>query len=84
MIFYIIVAIILGLLLIFYGISLNVRKEIFKSLPIYILSFLYIGLGIYGFFINSDYEWIIIIALILLCVISLVVFKLLFPKKIKS
>ncbi len=80
MIFYSVVAIILGLVLIIYGIKLNISKANLKSIPIYIIALMYVGVGVYGFFINQDYDWAIILALIVICIITLVIFGVLFKK----
>ncbi len=81
MIFYSVVAIILGIVLIVYAIKLNINKENIKSIPIYIIALMYLGVGIYGFFINKDYDWVIILALIVICIITLIVFGILFKKE---
>lgn len=81
MIFYSVVAIILGMVLIIYAIKLNVSKKNIKSIPIYIIALMYLGVGIYGFFINKDYDWVIILALIVICIITLIVFGILFKKE---
>lgn len=84
MLFYNLVAIILGLIILFYAIKLIINKDKIKGICFIIISLLYMGLGIYGFFIKKDIDYIIIICLIILCVITLVVFSLLFKNNNKN
>lgn len=84
MLFYNLVAIILGLIILFYAIKLIINKDKIKGICFIIIALLYMGLGIYGFFIKKDIDYIIIICLIILCVITLVVFSLLFKNNNKN
>lgn len=84
MLFYNLVAIILGLIIIFYAIKLIVNKDKIKGICFIIISILYIGLGIFGFFIKKDIDYIIVISLIVLCIVTLVLFSLLFKNNNKN
>ncbi len=79
MLFYAVVAIILGVILIGFAVKISLDKSL-KAIPFYIISLMYIGVGIYGFFINQDLYYIIIICLIVICVIALATFSLLYKK----
>ncbi len=84
MLFYNLVAIILGLIIIFYAIKLIINKDKIKGICFIIISILYIGLGIFGFFIKKDIDYIIVISLIVLCIVTLVLFSLLFKNNNKN
>lgn len=80
MYFYVIVSIILGFLLIGFAIKLNVSHSGRKSIPFYLIGTCYIGVGIYGFFIPKEIDYVIIILMIVICILSLVVFNIFFKK----
>ena len=84
MLFYNLVAIILGLIIIFYAIKLIINKDKIKGICFIIISILYIGLGIFGFFIKKDIDYLIVISLIVLCIVTLVLFSLLFKNNNKN
>ena len=84
MLFYNLVAIILGLIIIFYAIKLIINKDKIKGICFIIIAILYIGLGIFGFFIKKDIDYIIVISLIVLCIVTLVLFSLLFKNNNKN
>ena len=79
-IFYNITAIVVGLLLIYYGIySLTKKnKKVFGILTL-VISFFYIGFGIWGFFLN-EYQFIVILGFVAFTLIE-IIFFLLFNKK---
>ncbi|MBQ9124170.1 MAG: hypothetical protein IJY14_00625 [Acholeplasmatales bacterium] len=82
-IFYNIVSILIGLILIAHSISsLKKNKKLFGILTI-IHSLLFIGFGIGGFFLPKGYEVITILAMLAFC-ITMVLSILLFNKKEKK
>lgn len=78
MYFYGIVGIILGIVMIGFAIKLNHDKKHIKSIPFYIVALMYIGVGVYGFFIAEDNYYVILICLIVVCVFTLLSFYIVF------
>lgn len=71
MLFYVIVALILGVMVIAFGI-IGYKN---KGLIYIIFGLAYLGLGIYGFFVKPNQEWIYILILIVLSFLVLILTK---------
>lgn len=79
-IFYNITALVLGCLLIYYGLFCLIKKnkKLFGGLTLGVSAF-YIGFGIWGFFL-TDYQFLVILAILAFTLIE-IIFFVLFNKK---
>lgn len=89
MLFYTIIAFVIALMLIAYAILYAIRKDVLNKVKVVLASIipalLFIVLGIASFFIKEEYNYIYIISLIVIAIISLLIFKfMLNDKKIKK
>ena len=85
MLFYTIIAFVIALMLIAYAILYGLRKDVLNKLKVVLASIipalLFIGLGIASFFIEEEYNYIYIISLIVIAIISLLIFKFMLNDK---
>lgn len=85
MLFYTIIAFVIALMLIAYAILYAVRKDVLNKVKVVLASIipalLFIGLGIASFFIKEEYNYIYIISLIVIAIISLLIFKFMLNDK---
>ncbi len=82
MLFYEIIAIAIGCFIIIGGI-VNLTKNYFNlkaAISMLVIGAFYLGLGIAGFFVPENYEWVYTTILIVLSVISMIVIKLVSKK----
>lgn len=85
MLFYTIIAFVIALMLIAYAILYALRKDVLNKVKVILASIipalLFIGLGIASFFIEEEYNYIYIISLIVIAIISLLIFKFMLNDK---
>lgn len=85
MLFYTIIAFVIALMLIAYAILYALRKDVLNKVKVVLASIipalLFIGLGIASFFIEEEYNYIYIISLIVIAIISLLIFKFMLNDK---
>lgn len=85
MLFYTIIAFVIALMLIAYAILYALRKDVLNKFKVVLASIipalLFIGLGIASFFIEEEYNYIYIISLIVIAIISLLIFKFMLNDK---
>lgn len=84
-IFYNITSIVIGLLLIYFGIfSIIKKKKLLFGILTLVNSLFFIGFGIFGFFLPEEYEqysFIVILAMLAFSIIEIIVFILLYKKE---
>lgn len=85
MLFYTIIAFVIALMLIAYAILYALKKDVLNKVKVVLASIipalLFIGLGIASFFIEEEYNYIYIISLIVIAIISLLIFKFMLNDK---
>lgn len=67
-IFYNCVSIIIGLVLIYFGITQLLKKKLPVGITASIHSVLFLGTGICGFFLPQEYQFITILAMLAFCI----------------
>ncbi|MBO5711319.1 MAG: hypothetical protein J6R47_00635 [Acholeplasmatales bacterium] len=80
-IFYNIVSIITSVLVVIYSINLYKLKKIVYAIASNVLSVLLLATGIVGFIVPKEYEFIVIMAMLVLCILMVCIYVFSAKKK---